>query len=331
MKKDIYILAVESSCDETSMAIVKNGNYVEAISTFTQIKTHEKYGGVVPEIASRMHIDSITYVLDDLLKKTSIKIEDVDAIAVTYAPGLVGSLLVGIECAKTLSLIYNKPIIKVNHIAGHIYANNLTNKIVYPTLALVVSGGHTDLVLMEKDYDFKVLGSTLDDAIGEAYDKVAKVLGEKYPGGPNIEKLAQNGQDTFNFPIPMLNDSYDFSFSGLKSSVINTVNKYKMKEEKLACSFQSSAITSIINKCELAIKNTNVKNFILAGGVSANKYLRNNLENLCHKYKVNLSMPDFKYCTDNAAMIGAAAYPLFLKKEFSNYLDINPQSRTPLF
>ena len=328
MKKDIYILAVESSCDETSMAIVKNGNYVEALSTFTQIKTHEKYGGVVPEIASRMHIDSITYVIEDLLKQTKIKIEDVDAVAVTYAPGLVGSLLVGIECAKTIALIYNKPIIKVNHIAGHIYANNLTNKINYPTLALVVSGGHTDLVLMNKDYDFKVLGSTLDDAIGEAYDKVAKVLGEKYPGGPNIEKLAKKGKNTYNFPVPMLNDGYNFSFSGLKSCVINAVNKAKMKEETikkedLACSFQYSAIKSIINKCEIAIKNTNIKNFILAGGVSANVYLRENLEDLCNKYNVNLSMPDFKYCTDNAAMI--------LKSDFSSYLDINPQSRTPLF
>lgn len=333
---DVYILAVESSCDETSMAIIKNGKEIEALSTYTQISTHEKYGGVVPEIASRMHVEKIIYVLDDLLKQTDKKIEDLNAVAVTYAPGLVGSLLVGIEAAKSISLTYNLPLIKVNHIAGHIYANNLTNTIKYPTLALIVSGGHTDLVLMKKDYDFQVLGSTLDDAIGEAYDKVAKVLEEKYPGGPNVEKLATKGENAYNFPIPMNNDSYDFSFSGLKSCVINEVNKCKMKnfpinKENIACSFQESAIKSIINKCEKAIINYKVDNFIIAGGVSANKYLRKNLEKLCNIYNVSLSMPDFSLCTDNAAMIGAAAYPLYLKKEFSSLDEINPQSRTDLF
>ena len=335
-KKDIFILAIESSCDETSMAIVKNGCDVIALSVFTQIDTHKLYGGVVPEIASRMHTEVITIVLDDVLKKANMKVEEVDAIAVTYAPGLIGSLMVGIECAKTLSLIYNKPLIKVNHIAGHIYANNLTNKIIFPTLALVVSGGHTDLVLMKNDYDFEVLGTTLDDAIGEAYDKVARVLGEKYPGGPNVEKLALKGKDTYDLPIPLQDDSYNFSFSGLKSSVINEVNKCKMKKEEinkenLACSFQTSAIASIVNKCEKAIINLKTKNFIIAGGVSANKYLRNQLINLCDKYNVNLSLPDFVYCTDNAAMIGAAAYPLFLKSDFSSFDDVNPESRLPLF
>ncbi len=335
-KKDIYILAIETSCDETSMAVVKNGNDVIALSIYTQIDTHKLYGGVVPEIASRMHTEKITLVLEDVLNKANMAVSDMDAIAVTYAPGLIGSLMVGIECAKTLSLIYNKPLIKVNHIAGHIYANNLTNKIIFPTLALVVSGGHTDLVLMKDNYDFKVLGSTLDDAIGEAYDKVARVLKEKYPGGPNIERLALQGKNSYNLPIPMQDDSYNFSFSGLKSSVINEVNKCKMQNKKinkkdLACSFQTAAITSIINKCEKAINDLKINNFIIAGGVSANKFLREKLILLCDKYNVNLSMPDFIYCTDNAAMIGAAAYPLYLKNIFSNIEDVQPESRTPLF
>jgi len=200
MKSDVYILAVESSCDETSMAIVKNGKEVISLVINTQISVHENYGGVVPEIASRMHTENITIVLAETLKKANMTVEDVDAIAVTYGPGLLGSLLVGVEAAKTLAYIYKKPLIAVNHMAGHIYANNIDSKMQFPLLTLVISGGHTDIIYMNDNYKFEVLGSTLDDAIGEAYDKVARVLGLKYPGGPNVEKMALIGKPTYNYP-----------------------------------------------------------------------------------------------------------------------------------
>ena len=333
--KDVYILAIESSCDETSMAIVKNGNEVISLTILTQMDTHANFGGVVPEIASRMHTENITMVLDETLKKASMKIDDLDAIAVTCSPGLTGSLLVGIECAKTLSLIYNKPLIGVNHIAGHIYANNLDNKMNYPLLALVVSGGHTDLILMEDDYKFKHLGGTLDDAVGECYDKVARVLGFKYPGGPNIEKAALEGESSYSLPIPMNDDSYNFSFSGLKSSIINLVHNETQRgntinKNNLAKSFQDIAIDQLVRKSELAIKNLDIKEMIIAGGVSANKYLRQEIQKLTDNYNVHLSVPKFIYCTDNAAMIGAAAYPLYLKKEFSSY-DLNAMSKGELY
>lgn len=332
--KDIYILAVETSCDETSIAIVKNGRECIYMNVLTQMDTHAKYGGVVPEIASRMHTENITIVLEDVLTKTNLKIEDMDAIAVTYAPGLMGSLLVGVEFAKTLSYLYDKPLIAVNHIAGHIYANNLTSQLKFPLLALVVSGGHTDLVIMEDDYVFNVIGKTLDDAIGEAYDKIARVLDLKYPGGPNVEKLAQKGQNTYNLGL-MQNNTYNVSYSGLKSSVINIAHNEKQRgnilnKEDLACSFQTIAINQLIKKVKKALQEYNIKNVIIAGGVSANNYLRTQMKNLCAKYNVDLSVPDFKYCTDNAAMIGAAAYPLFLKKEFAS-LDLNASSSIELF
>lgn len=322
--KDVYILGIESSCDETSISIVKNGNVEIATTTSTQMDTHALYGGVVPELASRMHTENITLVLDDLLKKTNVKIEDVDAIAVTYAPGLLGSLLVGIEFAKVLSFVYKKPLIKVHHICGHIYANNLVKKIEFPTLALVVSGGHTELVIMKDDYDFEVIGSTLDDAVGECFDKVARVLGLKYPGGPNVEKLAKYGNHTYNLPIPMNNDDLNFSFSGLKSSVINLVHNETQRNKEinkadLAKSFQDVTIDELIRKTELALKKTNIKRLIVAGGVSANNYLRLELEKLCKKYDIDLSIPPLIYCTDNATMIAAAAYPLYLKKDFCDF------------
>ena len=225
--KDVYILAIESSCDETSIAIIKNGCEDVATTILTQMDTHALYGGVVPEIASRMHCENITMVLEDVFSKTTLTMNDIDAIAVTYAPGLLGSLLIGLEFAKTLSLVYKKPLIKVHHIAGHIYANNLVEKMEFPLLALVVSGGHTELVLMEDDYKFKVLGRTLDDAIGEVYDKVAKVLDLPYPGGPNIEKYALQGTPSYDLPKPMNNDELNFSYSGLKSAVINLVHNEK--------------------------------------------------------------------------------------------------------
>lgn len=329
--KDIFILSVETSCDETSIAIVKNGTEVVSLTILTQMDTHAEFGGVVPEIASRMHTENITMVLEETLKKANMKVSDVDAIAVTYAPGLLGSLLVGVEFAKVLSYVYNKPLIKVNHLIGHIYANKIDDNLKFPSLALVISGGHTELIKMTGDYEFEKLGETLDDAIGEAFDKVAKVIGLKYPGGPNIERLAKEGQHTYKLPIPVNDDTYNFSYSGLKSSVINLVNNEQqrgneIRKEDLACSFQTVAVDELVRKLELALKNTGIKNVIIAGGVSANKYLREEIKKLCDKYEAKLDLPEFIYCTDNAAMIGAAAYPLYLKKEFAD-LDLNAISR----
>ena len=328
--KDIFILSIETSCDETSIAIVKNGTEVKALTILTQMETHANFGGVVPEIASRMHSENITMVLEETLKKANMKVSDCDAIAVTYAPGLLGSLLVGIEFAKVLSYVYNKPLIKVNHLIGHIYANKINDKLKFPCLALIVSGGHTELIKMTGDYEFEKLGETQDDAIGEAFDKVARVIGLNYPGGPNIERLAVNGQNTYKLPTSINDGTYNFSYSGLKSSVINLVNNEKqrgneIRKEDLACSFQTSAIEQLTRKLELALQNTNIKNVIVAGGVSANNYLREKIANLCEKYDAKLDLPEFIYCTDNAAMIGAAAYPLFLKKEFAD-LDLNGES-----
>ena len=333
--KDVYILGVESSCDETSISIVKNGCEEIATTVLTQMDTHANYGGVVPEIASRMHTENITIVLEDLLNKANMKVSDVDAIAVTYAPGLLGSLLVGIEFAKTLSLVYNKPLIAVHHISGHIFANNLVKKIEYPTLALVVSGGHTELVKMDSDYDFNVLGTTLDDAIGECFDKVARVLDLKYPGGPNVERLAKLGKPTYNLPIPMNNDELNFSYSGLKSAVINLVHNEKQRgkninKEDLACSFQEVAIDELIRKTKLAIKNTGIKRLIVAGGVSANGYLRSKIEDMSKELNIDLSIPPLKYCTDNATMIACAAYPQYLKGDFASF-NLNGKSQEYFF
>ena len=333
--KDVYILAIESSCDETSIAIIKNGCEDVATTILTQMDTHALYGGVVPEIASRMHCENITMVLEDVFSKTTLTMNDIDAIAVTYAPGLLGSLLIGLEFAKTLSLVYKKPLIKVHHIAGHIYANNLVEKMEFPLLALVVSGGHTELVLMEDDYKFKVLGRTLDDAIGEVYDKVAKVLDLPYPGGPNIEKYALQGTPNYDLPKPMNNDELNFSYSGLKSSVINLVHNEKqrgneLRKYDLAASFQTVAIDELVRKTELAINQLGIERLIIAGGVTANKYLRGEMEKLAQKHNIKLTIPPMKYCTDNAAMIGCAAYPLYLKKDFTDY-SLNAQSALDLF
>ena len=329
--KDVYILAIETSCDETSMAIVKNGCKVESFTVLTQMDTHAEFGGVVPEIASRMHTENITMVFESTMKKSKITMDEIDAIAVTYAPGLLGSLLVGVEFAKTLSYVYDKPLVAVNHTIGHIYANAIDNELRFPLLALVVSGGHTDLILMEGDYQFKILGSTLDDAIGECYDKVARVLGLKYPGGPNVDKLAREGSNTYKLPKPVNDNTYNFSFSGLKSSIINLVHNEsqrgnEIRKEDLAKSFQDVAIDELKRKVELALQNLEVNNLIIAGGVSANLYLREEMKKLADTYDIYLNIPEFKYCTDNAAMIGAAAYPLYLKNEFADFqLDAKSQ------
>ena len=333
--KDVNILAIESSCDETSMAIIRNGCECVHLTVLTQMDTHAEFGGVVPEIASRMHTENVTMVLEETLNKANMTMDDIDAIAVTYAPGLLGSLLVGVEFAKTMSFVYKKPLIAVNHIAGHIYANNLEKPMQFPLLALVVSGGHTDFILMKGDYQFEHIGGTLDDAIGECYDKVARVIGLGYPGGPKVEKAALEGEHTYDLPIPMNDDSFNMSFSGLKSNIINLVHNEKqrgneIRNNDLARSFQDVAIDQLCRKTELAIKKYDIKNMIIAGGVSANKYLRSEIKKVTDIYNVDLSVPSFVYCTDNAAMIGAAAYPLYLKGEFAD-LSLNATSSDELY
>lgn len=332
--KDTYILGIESSCDETSCSIVKNGRIDIGTSISTQISIHKNYGGVVPEIASREHVKNITFVIEECLEKAQMKIEDIDAIAITYGPGLIGSLLIGLEAAKTLSFIHNKPLIPVHHIAGHIYANSLEKEMKFPLLALVVSGGHTELVLMKDHYKFEKLGGTLDDAIGECYDKVARVLGLEYPGGPKVDKLAHMGKPTYKLPIPMNDDSYNFSFSGLKSAVINLNHNLEQRNEQLnkedlATSFQNVAITEIINKTRKAIKEENIKTLIVAGGVAANQGLREEVTKLGKELGVDVTIPSMKYCTDNATMIAAAGYYAYKDGRIAD-LTLNSKSNDKL-
>lgn len=311
--KQTYILAIESSCDETSVSIIKNGVDEIATVVLTQMDIHATFGGVVPEVASRHHVENITIVIEECLNKANMTMEEIDAIAVTYGPGLIGSLLIGVQAAKTLAYIYNKPLIPVHHIAGHIYANNLVKPLEFPLIALVVSGGHTDIIYMKEDYSFKRIGGTLDDAVGECYDKAARVMNLPYPGGPRVDKLAHEGEDTYPLPLPKDDDTYDFSFSGLKSAVINLNHNEQQRGNELnipnlACSFQNRVVEILTKKTMRALKEYNVKNLIVAGGVAANKGLRERLEVLCNENNINLLVPPIKYCTDNAAMIGAAAY-----------------------
>ena len=329
--KDIYILGIESSCDETSASIVKNGTEEIATVISSQIDIHKDYGGVVPEIASRHHVKNITMVLEECLEKANMKMEDIDAIAITYGPGLIGSLLIGLEAAKTLSFVYNKPLIPVHHIAGHIYANSLVKPLEFPLLAVVVSGGHTELVEMEDHYKFKKIGGTLDDAIGECYDKVARVIGLEYPGGPKLDKLAAEGEDTYKLPIPLQDDSYNFSFSGLKSAVINLAHNEeqrgnKIREADLATSFQKVAVESITSKVKKAIEEKGIKNIVVAGGVAANKGLRKAMEDVAEEYKINITIPPMKYCTDNGTMIAAAGYFAYLDGRRAD-LNLNSKSQ----
>ncbi len=324
------ILAIESSCDETSMSIIKDGTIDLATTIASQIDTHKLYGGVVPEIASRQHIEAITIVLDETLKKANLTMNNIDAIAVTYGPGLIGSLLVGLITAKTLAFIYNKPLIPVHHITGHIYANNIDNKLNFPLIALVISGGHTEIILMKDHFDFEKIGGTVDDAVGECYDKVARILNLPYPGGPNVDKLAKQGQDTYNLPLPLNDNSYNFSFSGLKSAVINLAHNEKQKgneinKENLACSFQNRVVTILTKKTMRALKEYNVNNLIIAGGVAANQAIRNELIKQCDENNININIPEFIYCTDNAAMIGAAAYYLYQNNITAN-LDLKAKA-----
>lgn len=326
--KDTYIFAIETSCDETSASIIKNGTEELSTVILSQIDIHKNYGGVVPEIASRNHTDCITMVFEECLKKANLTFNDIDAIAVTYGPGLNGALLIGIEAAKALAFATNLPLIPVNHMAGHIYANKFVGTFKFPLIALVVSGGHTELIYMDKEYSFKKIGGTLDDSIGEAYDKVARVVGIPYPGGPLMDKLAHVGKHSYNLPTPKDDDTYDFSFSGIKSAVINLVHNEKQRgneinKEDLATSFQETVVDILVKKTKKAIKEYNVKQLLVAGGVSANSSLRESLSNMCKELNVELLKPDIKYCTDNAAMIGAAAYYAYIRGDRADF-SLNP-------
>jgi len=333
--KDTYILGIESSCDETSVSIVKNGCEEIATVILSQMDTHSVYGGVVPEIASRMHVENITIVIEECLNKANMTMDEIDAIAVTQGPGLIGCLLIGVGAATTLSYIYNKPLVPVHHIAGHIYANNLVSKMEFPLIALVVSGGHTDLIYMEDDYKFKKIGGTLDDAVGECYDKVARVISVPYPGGPLVDKLSYKGKDTYSLPLPLDDDSYNFSFSGIKSAVINLVHNEtqrgnEIRKEDIACSFQNRVVEILSKKTMKALKEYNVKNLIIAGGVSANSGIRNKFKALSEKEGINLTIPNIKYCTDNAAMIAAAGYFAY-KKGIRANIDLKATATASLF
>lgn len=327
--KDIYIFAIETSCDETSASIIKNGKEEIATVVLSQIDIHKNFGGVVPEIASRNHTQAITMVFEECLKKANMKMDDIDAIAVTYGPGLNGSLLIGIEAAKALSLATGKPLVPVNHMAGHIYANKFVGEFKFPLLCLVVSGGHTEIIYMDKEYSFKKIGSTLDDSVGEAYDKVARVVGIPYPGGPLMDKMAHLGKHSYNLPAPKDDDSYDFSFSGIKSAVINLVHNEKQRgneinKEDLATSFQETAVGILVKKTTRALKQYGVKQLLVAGGVSANSGLRKALEDVCKELNVELLKPEIKYCTDNAAMIGAAGYYAYVRGDRADF-SLNPE------
>ena len=317
--KDIIILGIESSCDETSVAVVKNGREVLSNVINTQISIHELYGGVVPEIASRNHVENISPVMKEALKEANVKIDDVDGIACTYGPGLVGALLVGVSYAKALSYAANKPLIGVNHIQGHIAANYITYKDLEPPfLTLLISGGNTQLVLVKDYTKFEILGKTRDDAVGEAFDKIARVIGLGYPGGPKMDKLAQEG--TPNIVLPKVHiDGLDFSFSGLKTAIINLHHKTPdINKADLAASFEKDVAEILLENTKKAVKETNINKIALAGGVSANSYIRKAFKELEEKENIKIYYPELKLCTDNAAMIASAGYYNFLKGNFSD-------------
>lgn len=325
------ILAIESSCDEMAMAVLKDDRDFLASVVASQIDVHALYGGVVPEIASRKHVECVSLVLKETLNKANVSIEDIDAIAVTKGPGLVGSLHIGLQAAKTIAMAYHKPLIGVHHIAGHIYANNYNQDITYPSLCLVVSGGHSELVLLKAPFEFAVIGQTLDDAVGEAYDKVGRVLNLPYPGGPIIDQMAAKGKHTYDLPVPLDDDSYNFSFSGLKSAVINLNHKAMQRKElinheDLATSFQDVVMEVLVNKTIRATKAFGIKQVLLAGGVSANRGLRKAMEEAINKLDgVELLLPPMSCCTDNAMMIALAAKQMYDLDMFSDLsLGIKP-------
>ena len=330
----MLVLGVESSCDETSVSVVKDGKEVLSCFTNTQIKIHEKFGGVVPEVASRHHVYQVSMVFEEALKAANVKPEDIDLVAVTEGPGLIGSLLVGVNAAKTFSMMYNKPLIGVHHLAGHIYANAIEHEMKFPCIALLISGGNTELIYMKDHFSFEIIGETLDDAVGEAYDKVARVVGLPYPGGPHVDRLAHEGKDTYHLPRVYLEDgSYNFSFSGLKSAVINLAHNAKQRNEEinvkdLCASFQDSVSEVLVRKTLKLAKEKNCKNIIVAGGVSANKGIKERF--MAEAKDFNVSIPSIKYCTDNAAMIAAAGFYQFKKYPELADLTLNPDASLEL-
>lgn len=331
-KKDMFILGIETSCDETAAAIVKNGREIVANVVASQMESHQRFGGVVPEIASRHHVEQITLVLEETMKQANMDISQLDAIAVTEGPGLVGALLIGVNAAKALAFAHRIPLVGVHHIAGHIYANQLVQEMKFPLLALVVSGGHTELIYMKEHGIFEVIGETRDDAAGEAYDKVARALQLPYPGGPHIDRLAKQGKPIIDLPRAWLEEgSYDFSFSGLKSAVINTLHNAKqrgemIRPEDMAASFQASVVEVLVRKTIEAAMHYSVKQILLAGGVAANEGLRTQLQKQMNQLpEVELVIPPLSLCTDNAAMIAAAGTVLFQQgKRATMALNANP-------
>lgn len=330
MEKDVLILAIESSCDETAAAVVKNGREVLSNVISSQIALHTLYGGVVPEIASRKHIEKVNQVIEEALKEANVTLDDITAIAVTYGPGLVGALLVGVSAAKAIAFATGKPLIGVHHIEGHISANYIENKDLEPPFAcLVVSGGHTHLVVV-KDYgEYEILGKTRDDAAGEAFDKVARAIGLGYPGGPKIDKVSKEGNpDAMTFPRAKVTDAvYDFSFSGLKSAVLNYLNGCEMKgieinQADVAASFQKSVVDVLVEHAMLAVQEYGFTKLAIAGGVASNSALRAAMQEACEKRGVTFYHPSPVLCTDNAAMIGAAGYYDYMKGMRSGY-DLN--------
>ena len=316
-------LGIESSCDETAVAIIEDGRKVLANIVSTQIPIHKKFGGVVPEIASRKHLTNIAFVVKEALDTANIGFKDIDYIGVTYGPGLIGALLVGVAYAKSLAYALNIPIVPTHHIEGHIAANYLTyEKLEPPFLALVVSGGHTHLIHVKNYTEFDIIGKTRDDAVGEAFDKVARVLNLPYPGGPEVSKLAQEGKFTYNLPKTKF-ENLDFSFSGIKTAVINIAHKERDKLNKadLACSFEQTVTDELIENCMKAMKQLNTNKVVLAGGVSANRVLREKLEKACKERKYECYLPDLKYCTDNAAMIASAAHFNYISGKKYDILD----------
>ncbi|MCI2098323.1 MAG: tRNA (adenosine(37)-N6)-threonylcarbamoyltransferase complex transferase subunit TsaD [Succiniclasticum sp.] len=328
-KKDIYILGIESSCDETAAAVVKNGRQVLSNIIASQIMVHRKFGGVVPEIASRKHVEQVLPVIDAALAQAGVALADIDAVAVTYGPGLVGALLVGLSAAKSLAWAAGKPLIGVNHLEGHVFANFLTDPDLEPPfLALVVSGGHTALLKVTGYNSFELLGQTRDDAAGEAFDKIARVMGMPYPGGPEIEKLARTGNSqAIEFPRAMLDNPYEFSFSGLKSAVINYLHNEEqagrpVHKADVAASFQEAVTDVLVQKSVAALEAAELKDIVLAGGVSANQVLQDKLAAAAHRVGARLVHPEKILCTDNAVMIACRGYYQFMDGEASG-LDLN--------
>ena len=337
MKNDVNILAIESSCDETAAAVVRNGHEVLSNVIYSQIELHKEYGGVVPEIASRKHIEKIIPVVDKAIKDSGMALSEMDGVAVTYGPGLVGPLLVGVSFAKALAFAAGKPLIGVNHIEGHISANYVEHpELKPPYLGLVVSGGHTHLIIVKDWSDFDVLGRTVDDAAGEVFDKVARAIGLGYPGGPKIDKLAKEGNgEATAFPKAHVNGAeYDFSFSGLKSAVLNYMNSAKMSGEEinkadLAASFEKAVVDVLCDHAMDACRRYGHDRFAMAGGVASNSALRREMERRCEEAGIKLYIPSPVYCTDNAVMIGAAAFHELKAGRISGY-DLNANPRLKL-